>query len=494
MLVAVASALVLVATGYAWRTVDNLTNGVATTGALGLGGPSLTGESGAPADGATDILLVGTDSRTDAQGNPLSPEELAMVRTGDVGTTNTDTIILIRVPNDGGSATAVSIPRDSYVDVPGVGMNKINGAYGTAKAEEMTALVDDQGVDRAEAERRSTEAGRATLVGTVQDLTGVSIDHYAEIGLLGFVLLTDAVDGVQVCLNAAVDEPKSGANLPAGVQTLSGPDALSFVRQRDGLPRGDLDRIGRQQVFMASLASEVLSTGTLTDPSTLSALGGAIERSVVIDSGWDVLGFATQLAGLAGGAVRFETIPVVDATGFNDRGQSIVEVDPRQVRAFVDAALGGASGPDEGGDTGGSGGTVPSDVTVDVANGGGMIGLAAGVSSRLVDAGFGRGEVGNADADVDSSVVLGPTADDAGAAAVADELGGLPVEADDAVPSGSVRVLLGADYNGPTADGVRTGARRVLTDGGAGTSARAGQADPTPGSGIDAAGGPPCVN
>ncbi|NED68278.1 LytR family transcriptional regulator, partial [Streptomyces sp. SID10244] len=71
-------------------------------------------------DGAVDILLVGTDSRTDAKGNPLSPSELKMLRSGEEVATNTDTILLIRIPNDGSSATAISIPRDSYVDVPGI--------------------------------------------------------------------------------------------------------------------------------------------------------------------------------------------------------------------------------------------------------------------------------------------------------------------------------------------------------------------------------------
>src|SRR5699024_3601988 len=119
------------------------------------------------------------------------------------------------------------------------GKLKSNGVYGaakTARADQMAA----EGADPVAVEKQSTKAGRDALITAVADLTGVTVDHYAEVGLLGFVLLTDAVGGVPVCLYAPVDDPFSGANFAAGVQTLDGADALSFVRQRHGLPRGDL--------------------------------------------------------------------------------------------------------------------------------------------------------------------------------------------------------------------------------------------------------------
>ncbi|PRC52021.1 LytR family transcriptional regulator, partial [Mycobacterium sp. ITM-2017-0098] len=84
------------------------------------------------------------DSRTDAHGNPLSDEERAMLRAGDEVSTNTDTIILIRIPNNGQSATAISIPRDSYVEAPGIGKMKINGVYGSVHLEKMKELVEEQ--------------------------------------------------------------------------------------------------------------------------------------------------------------------------------------------------------------------------------------------------------------------------------------------------------------------------------------------------------------
>lgn len=132
---AVLSVLVLLVTGFAWRSVDSLRSNIATAGGLGLGGA---------ADGAVDILMVGTDSRTDAHGNALSPEELASLNAGEEVASNTDTIVLIRVPNDGSSATAISIPRDSYVEVPGIGMSKINAAYGATKENKRLELVEQE--------------------------------------------------------------------------------------------------------------------------------------------------------------------------------------------------------------------------------------------------------------------------------------------------------------------------------------------------------------
>src|ERR1700727_3029959 len=247
----VAAVVVVLGTGIAWTKIRSFEDGI-----FHMFAPSL-GQGGD--DGAIDILLVGMDSRADAHGNPLSPEELATLRAGDEVASNTDTIILVRIPNNGNSATAISIPRATYVQPPGVGKTKINGVYGQTKEEKRVSLVES-GVAAAEAETQGTEAGREALIKTVGDLTGVTVDHYAEIGLLGFALITDALGGVNVCLKEAVYEPLSGADFPAGPQKLNGPQALSFVRQGHELPRGDLDRVVRQQAVMASLAHRVISS------------------------------------------------------------------------------------------------------------------------------------------------------------------------------------------------------------------------------------------
>jgi LCP family protein required for cell wall assembly len=431
----VALAIVTV-TGVAWGKLRSFEDGIfhMSTPILGQGGD----------DGAIDILLVGMDSRTDAHGNPLSQKELETLRAGDDISTNTDTIILVRIPNNGKSATAISIPRDSYVEAPGLGKTKINGVYGQVKEDDRVKLVES-GVSDAEAESQSTEAGREALIKTVANLTGVTVDHYAEVGLLGFSLITDALGGVDVCLKDAVYEPLSGADFPAGWQKLDGPQALSFVRQRHDLPRGDLDRVVRQQAVMASLAHQVISGKTLSSPATLQRLQEAIQRSVVLSEGWDVIDFLKELQKLAAGHVAFATIPVLDEAGWSDDGmQSVVRIDPNDVRDWVKALL----------DEQSHGNTeelayTPAKTTADVFNDTDINGLAGAVSEVLSAKGFTAGKLGNNEADhVAKSQVQATKADDLGAQAVAKALA-LPVVVNPAVSPGTVRVLLSSDYTGP---------------------------------------------
>jgi LCP family protein required for cell wall assembly len=436
--IAVAVALaIVVGTGVAWGKIRSFDSGINHISSMALG------EGGE--DGAIDVLLVGMDSRTDAHGNPLSEDELATLRAGDDVSTNTDTIILVRIPNNGKSATAISIPRDSYVEAPGVGKMKINGVYGSVKEEDRIKLVES-GVAEADADKQSTEAGREALIKTVANLTGVTVDHYAEIGLLGFALITDALGGVNVCLKDAVYEPLSGADFPAGWQKLDGPQALSFVRQRHDLPRGDLDRVTRQQAVMASLAHEVISSKTLSSPSTLNRLQEAVQRSVVLSDGWDIMDFAEQLQKLAAGNVAFATIPILEEAGWSDDGmQSVVRVDPSQVKEWVAGLL---QEQDEGKTE--ELAYTPSKTTVDVVNDSDVNGLAAAVSQVLTDKGFATGGTGNNDGGhVTRSQVQAAKADDLGAQAVSKELGGLPVVEDSSVSPGSARVVLAGDYTGP---------------------------------------------
>ena len=138
--------VVMLGTGVAWGKIRAFEGGIFHFSSAALGGGGQ--------DGAIDILLVGMDSRTDAHGNPLSAEELAALHAGDDVSTNTDTIILVRIPNNGRSATAISIPRDSYVEAPGLGKTKINGVYGQVKLDKMKELVENQGMDPTEAEPR----------------------------------------------------------------------------------------------------------------------------------------------------------------------------------------------------------------------------------------------------------------------------------------------------------------------------------------------------
>jgi LCP family protein required for cell wall assembly len=343
VVLALVSVVALAATGYAYLTKGQLQQTVPTTDAL----TTQPGEPAPPADDdATDILLVGSDARTDAQGHPLPLNVLKSLRTEEKAGVNTDTIIVLRIPKDGGKPAGISIPRDAWVDIPGRGKAKINSAYGVAKAQFAIQQRRNGVTDQAAIERDSDQAGRKVLVQTVQDFTQLRIDHYAEVNLLGFYLLTQALGGVQVCLNHATEDKDSGANFRAGQQTVSGGEALSFVRQRKNLPHGDLDRIVRQQVFLSSALHQMLSTGTLTSPSTLSRLMDAVHRSIVVDPGLDLLDLAQQVKGVASGGLSFETIPVLNINGRSEDGQqSIVEVDPAAVRQFVAGLAGHGIAP-----------------------------------------------------------------------------------------------------------------------------------------------------
>ena len=329
------SLALLVGTGYGWSVHRELGSRVVTSDVIDAAAPRPQAEQPFTA------LLVGLDSRTDAAGNPLPPELLAQLRAGvDEGQLHTDTIILLHVPaGPNARAVAISIPRDSYVVLAGGrDRHKINSAYGRAtKAAEQ--VLAGQGVTGADLDRRSRDAGRRALVATVQQFAGVPVDHYAEINLAGFVEMTEAVGGVPVCLKHPVQEVRSGVDLPAGPQTVRGSDALAFVRQRHGLEDGDLDRIARQQAFLAGMASRMLSAGTLSDPAAVRRLVDAVTRHVVLDRGWDLDRLIAQFGRMSGGDIRFVTIPTGNPALDTAVDGIAVQVDPTEVRDFVRATI-----------------------------------------------------------------------------------------------------------------------------------------------------------
>lgn len=332
---ALASAAALVATGFVWSLQQRVDTTVVTSeAAIPTPRPTPVGES-------FTALLVGLDARTDAHGEPLPRALLDAMHVGpDEGQLHTDSIILVHVPaGPGDRAVAISIPRDSFVPIAGGrGTHKINSAYRRGMHDAEDALRA-QGLEGAELDRRAREAGRRTLVATVQDLTGAEIDHYAEIGMAGFVELTEALGGVPVCLNAPVRDSYSGLDLPAGRHLVSGTGALAFVRQRHGLADGDLDRIARQQAFAAGLAQRVLTAGTLADPVRLQRLVDIATRHVVLDRGWDLDQALSQLRRVSGEELTFHTIPTGRPDLRTPADGIAVEVDRDAVRAFVGSLL-----------------------------------------------------------------------------------------------------------------------------------------------------------
>ena len=316
-----------------------------------------------PAAGEQNILLVGLDTITDAQGNRLPEDVLAALDAGDAasGGGTADSLTVVHVPAGGGRATAISIPRDAYVDLgQGLGRHKINSAWSRAAAQAADAITgagptgstslfaaeaaappspDDPAVVRA-----ASAAGARATIGAVQQLTGLPISHFAAVNLAGFSDVITAIGGVPVCLRAPAQDPYTGLALPAGPQQISGPQALAFVRQRHGLPNGDLDRIARQQVFLAGATERLLSADTVADPFALARITAAVGRSVTLDAGWDVLAFARQMQGLSAGAVTFRTIPTGSSELNTPYDGTAVEVDAETVRGFVGTAIAADAG------------------------------------------------------------------------------------------------------------------------------------------------------
>lgn len=216
----------------------------------------------------TNFLLVGTDSRAG-----LSAEQQADLTTGgDTGPTRTDTIMLLHASTRGNSVL-VSIPRDSYVTIPRWGEDKVNAAYSVG--------------------------GPSLLAETIEQETGVRIDHYAEIGFGGFADIASAVGGIEVCLDAPLVDPLAGIELPAGCQVLSGSDALGYVRSRS-TPLADIDRMNKQQDFLARLARKAASPGVALNPFRSIPVGLALLRSLSVDEDdriWDLGRIAWSLRG-----------------------------------------------------------------------------------------------------------------------------------------------------------------------------------------------------
>lgn len=476
------SVVLLAVSGLAWAAVGgtphNASNATNQAGDVGVSSSTLVTTTDAKGNvvtmpvavppGATtgtgmNILIVGSDSRTDADGNELSPTELKALSTQwDGGGVSTDTLMILHVPGNGTKATAISIPRDTWItdsiaQAPGVTgpysdgtdgpykANKINSFYGTAMTYEREYLVAQGVSDEAELQRRSAEAGRTMLIKVLQQFTGIKIDHYAEVNLIGFYLLSNAIGGVPVCLLNPVKDRQSGATFAAGPTEVEGSQAMSFVRQRHGLPGGDLDRIRRQQVFLASAADKILSASTLTSPSKLAALVSAANRSLVLDNGFDLLSFAQQMMNLTSGNIKFTTIPT-HGTDMVD-GKSALVVNPDEVRAFFANLMTDKTPPST---EAGSTAVKRGDWTVDVQNGTETPGMAAQVGAVAAAAGFQRGQLTDyPGVTPDNQQGATTVRYGAGAAAAAAQLVKVlkvgSAVADDAVAAGHVLVVVGTD-------------------------------------------------
>jgi LCP family protein required for cell wall assembly len=452
----VAAALVLAISGFSYFVVSAVSS---------IGGSHAIASG--PSIGAQNILLMGLESRTDWQGNILPNDVLKALHAcnrqeieAGCGGNDTNTLILIHIPAGGKKAVGFSIPRDDWVTFANTlgtqQVGKIDQAYGVSMAARENQLAaQDPGISQPQLAFEGNEAGRAATVATVEALTGVHIDHFAEINLDGFYELAKVLGGVEVCLNHPVPyDPNSGFYAArAGYQHLDAKMALAFVRQRDGLTNGDLDRTHRQQAFLDSVIHQLRDEGVLGDLTKIEALLSVAKQYVITDSGWNLLDFITQMRSLTSGNLTFYTLPIVGYEKIN--GEDANEVNPSYIQQLVQETFypphhshSQSARPQP---------TVsvnPSLTTVDVLNGGNTAGLAGQVSAALVSAGYTAGKVGNTSPLATTEVLYGSGS--AASAAKIASLFNVTAAASSAVPAGHVEVLLGADATLPNVSATPT--------------------------------------
>ncbi|MFJ3501615.1 MULTISPECIES: LCP family protein [unclassified Streptomyces] len=238
---------------------------------------------------ARNILLIGSDTRS-GEGNERYGR--------DKGTQRSDTVILLHLAAGKRSATAVSLPRDLMVTVPGC--RKPDGSRTREQFAQFNLAFE--------------VGGTACTIRTVEKLTGTRIDHHMVIDFQGFKKMVDAVDGVEVCLKEPVDDADAHLKLPAGRQTLHGEQALGFVRARKSLGNGsDTERMDRQQQFLGALVNKVQSNGVLLNPARLYPVLDAATKSITTDAGLDSLrdlyDLARSMRAIPTERVQFLTVP-----------------------------------------------------------------------------------------------------------------------------------------------------------------------------------------
>lgn len=265
--------------------------------------------TGAAAD-AMNILILGTDRRSEVPTTGTDAEADAWV----AGAQRTDTMMVLHLSSDRRSASVISIPRDSWVQIPGYGMDKVNAAF--------------------------SYGGLPLTVATVESLTSVRIDHLVLADWDGFATMTDILGGVQVVVPEMVTDSARGITWNVGVQKLDGDQALDYVGQRYGLPLGDLDRVRRQQAVLRGLAAQTFEQNPLSSPVSVYRLLGALTKHLSVDDGWslrDMTGTVMSLRNLRSSDINYLTVPVV---GFGREGdQSVVRLDRREGHQLWGAVL-----------------------------------------------------------------------------------------------------------------------------------------------------------
>ncbi|HKE99734.1 MAG TPA: LCP family protein [Actinomycetes bacterium] len=271
---------------------------------------ALTDYEARPAGGSgQNWLIVGSDSR-----EGLSAAERKRLGTGEAAGRRTDTVMIMHIARGGGSPTLVSLPRDSYVPIPGHGRNKLNAAFAFG--------------------------GPKLLARTVEQATGLRMDHYMELGFGGFAGLVDAVDGVTMCIDKPVRDRFSGLDIrKAGCQELGSKQALAYVRARHGFATGDLARVEHQRQFISALIKKSTSPGVLFNPFKAISLANAGTAALTVDEGdhlYNLFRLALAMRALNGDKGVTTTVPV-RGTGSVAGAGSVVLWDSAKASALFNA-------------------------------------------------------------------------------------------------------------------------------------------------------------
>ena len=400
---AVMSALVLAVAGCAWGLSSYVNSAVGRVSA------GVSGDTGGP----LNLLVAGVDERAG-----LTAHQQAELHVGHVPSTNSDTMMLVHLSADRSRVTVVSLPRDSWVDLPGHGMNKINAAFGLG--------------------------GPRLMVATVERATGLTVNDFIQVNFLGFIKVIDALGGVNVCLPYAVSDSYSGLRLGAGMHHVDGITALKYARDRHSFALSDLARIQNQQSLLSSLLNQAISSGTLAGPLRLSGFLQAVLAAVKVNQGMDVTALAGQLRGVSPGDVRLLTVPIANPDYLAPDGQSAVLWDNAAAQhLFSQLRSDRAASRPARARQGHRARLRPGQVSADVYNGTLIGGLSAGTGAALARLGFQvRDGLTWPAHDIARTVVEYPPGQRAGAALIRQR--GLPGATLRQVPGLTrIRVLLG---------------------------------------------------
>ena len=288
------SVLVLLTAGSGWLLAGYVSSHLGRVNA---------GTAGAPTSGPLNILLAGVDVRSG-----LTRHQQRVLHVGHATGHNSDTLMLVHISGDHRHIAVISLPRDSWVRIPGYGMNKINAAFGLG--------------------------GPRLMVKTVELATGLTINNFVEVNFLGFVQIINALGGVDICLPYAVNDPYSGLHMSAGRYHVNGVRALQFARDRHSFALSDLARIADQQQLLASVLSEAVSSGTLANPVRFSRFLAAATSATTVDQRFNVASLAEQMRFIRPGAVSFTTVPLANTNYQAPDGESAVLWDTPAARAL----------------------------------------------------------------------------------------------------------------------------------------------------------------